>query len=71
MAQLAVLSLHAGGPEFDPQCYKKKKCSYFEMGVVAHVFNPRIWEVEAEGSGIQTHSWLHNKLETSLGYMRL
>ena len=41
------------------------------MGVVAHVFNPRIWEVEAEGSGIQTHSWLHNKLETSLGYMRL
>lgn len=40
------------------------------MGVVACVFNPRTWEGEAEGSGIQTHSWLHKKLETSLGYMR-
>lgn len=41
------------------------------MGVAAHVFNPRTWEVEAEGSGIQTHSWLHNKFEISLDYMRL
>lgn len=41
------------------------------MGVAAHIFNPQPWEVEAEGSEIQSHSWLNNKFESSLGYMRL
>lgn len=37
------------------------------MGVAAHVLNPRTCEVAAEGSGIQSQSWLYNKFGTSLG----
>lgn len=31
------------------------------VGEVKHVWNPSIWEAEAEDSGIPDQSWLHNK----------
>jgi hypothetical protein len=36
--------------------------------VVVQASDPSIWEVEARGSGVQGHPWLHIEFEVSLGY---
>lgn len=39
------------------------------IGVVAHIYNPRNWEVEASGLGV-LRSYLHSEFQTSLIYWR-
>ena len=35
-----------------------------------YAYNPSTWEVEAVGSVVHFHTWLHSKFEASLCYMR-
>ena len=37
---------------------------------MVHICHPSTWEMEAGGSGVQGHPWLHSEFEASLGYMR-
>lgn len=39
-------------------------------GVTVQTCNPSLWEVEAEGPGVQHQPQLHNGLRSSLGYVR-
>lgn len=39
--------------------------------MVTHTCNSSTQEVEAAGSGIQGHPWLHSEFESSLGYVKL
>lgn len=39
-------------------------------GMVVHVLNISIWEVEVEGPEVQCHSQLHRNLKTSVVYTR-
>ena len=32
--------------------------------------NPSTWVIDAAGSGVEGHPWLHSKLEVSLGCLR-
>lgn len=38
--------------------------------MVVHVYNLSTWRMKVGVSGIRDHSQLHNKFNTSLGYMR-
>lgn len=38
--------------------------------MVAYIYNPSIWEGEADKQGIRGQPQLHGKLWISLGYMR-
>lgn len=40
-----------------------------EADMVAHTYNPSVWEVKVGGSGVQAHTWLHSKFEVGLGYI--
>lgn len=42
-----------------------------KLDVVLHTCNLSSQEVEAAGSGVQGHPWLHKEFENNLGYMRL
>lgn len=37
---------------------------------VLHDYKPRMWEVEAGGSGVADQHQLHSEFEASLGYTR-
>lgn len=37
---------------------------------VLNTCNPSTWEVEAGGSEVEGHPWLHKEFEAGLGYMR-
>lgn len=39
--------------------------------MLVHICNQNTWEVEAGGSEVQGHPWLHSEFEASLGYVRL
>ena len=38
--------------------------------MVAHAYNPSIWEIEAGGSGVQSHAQLSGKFAASPAYVR-
>lgn len=37
------------------------------LNMLVHISEPRTWEVEEGGSGVQGQPWLHNKFQNSLG----
>lgn len=43
----------------------------YKVDVETHTCHPSTGDVDAGGSGVEGHSWLHNELEASLGYIRL
>lgn len=38
-----------------------------EKPAMLHSCNPSTWEVDAEGSGVQSHPWPHSKFKVILG----
>ena len=41
--------------------------NHFQPHIVAHAYNPCGWEVEAKGTRVQGHPWLHSKTEANMG----
>lgn len=55
-----VLAQHAGDPGFE-------LLHQVKPSVVAHVWNPGTWEMEAGESGVHSYPWLNRGVKASLG----
>lgn len=49
---------------------KVSKSGQTQLTVEVHGCYPSLWEVGAEGSGVQGHPWLHRKVKANLAYMK-
>ena len=54
-----------------PSVYEAQASSpIHKLAMMVHACNPSTQEVKSVGLGVQDHSWIHNKFEASIGFVR-